>query len=120
MNNSINYDKITVFYVVMLIWSAYFGFLFIRKRLMTLLYLSIGLFTYVVVSFTFIPAGNGYNLMFFIFCAVVALLFSSKELILADKEGKSAGQFFNLDKLDFAVGILLLLVWLTIKTRLVK
>jgi len=49
--------------------------------------------------------------------SIIALVASWKEVELADKEGKSAAQFLNLDKWDIFLGVILYMVWTTIKIR---
>jgi hypothetical protein len=47
--------------------------------------------------------------------AIIALIASWKELELAEKEVKSAAQFLNLDKWDIFLGVILYMIWTTIK-----
>jgi len=102
---------------MMIFWCCYTAFLFIRKKKRTFLYFSILFFIYSLLTFYYFPVGNGYNLILFVILSIIALVASWKEVELADKEGKSAAQFLNLDKWDIFLGVILYMVWTTIKIR---
>lgn len=109
--------KGSLFNLMMAFWCCYSMFLYIRKKKRTFLYFSILFFIYLILTFYYFPVGNGYNLILFVILAIIALVASYKELEEAEKEGKSAAQFLNLDKWDIFLGIILYMIYTTIKIR---
>lgn len=107
----------SLFNLMIVFWCCYTMFLYIRKKKRTFLYFSIILCVYLLISFYYLPVGSGYNLILFVTLGIVALVASYKELELAGNEGKSAAQFLNLDKWDIFLGIILYMIYTTIKIR---
>lgn len=105
------------FEVKAILLSVVFIFIYFRKKLKAFMYLSIGCLSYSIISVLFIH-NHTTRIFLLITVLVIAFISSYKELAAYEKAGISARQALDFNKYDYAVFVLLLIIWLFVKKYL--
>jgi hypothetical protein len=111
---------ITMTSVKMVIFSAFFFYLYFRKRIRTFISLACAL---MLSSFIIIGAGQiqyYIKVMIIILILLVSLFINHKEISLLTAGGHSTRDILKPDKIDLFVAILLIIVWATARRLLLN